>query len=172
MASSRRSGQLRTLIGVKPLYEQLEPNLKGGPRPGTSPAELRMLRSQIPKLTKHLFGGLFPADNTITAVQKNHGVHQIHTSAVAAWVLNATHWFSLLDQPMMVIVWCHDWEDASKFQYLMQMLQVHYGDFVPRYQIFMFDDSKIYGFIQQWLGANYSLGWQTGSWVHGRDVSR
>ena len=32
----------------------------------------------------------------------------------------------------------------------MQILQVHYGDFVPRYQIFMFDDSKIYGSIKQW----------------------
>ena len=32
----------------------------------------------------------------------------------------------------------------------MQILQVHYGGFVPRYQIFMFDDSKIYGSIQQW----------------------
>ena len=32
----------------------------------------------------------------------------------------------------------------------MQILQVHFGDFVPRYQIFMFDDSKIYGSIQQW----------------------
>ena len=81
----------------------------------TSQAELRLLRSQIPKLTKHLFDGLFPADNIITAVQKNHGVHKIHMSEVATWVLNATHWFSLLDQPMMVIVWCHNWEDASKF---------------------------------------------------------
>ena len=32
----------------------------------------------------------------------------------------------------------------------MQILQIHYGDFVPWYQIFMFDDSKIYGSIQQW----------------------
>ena len=34
----------------------------------------------------------------------------------------------------------------------MQILQVHYRDFVPRYQIFMFDDSKIYGSTQQWQG--------------------
>ena len=149
MARSRRSGPLQALI-EQDLYEQLEPNLKGGPRSSTSPAELRILRSQIPKLTKHIFDGLFPIDNAITAVQKNHGVHKIHMSEVAAWVLNATHWFSILDQPMMVIVWCHDWEDASKFQYLMQILQVHYGDFIPRYQIFMFDDSKIYGSIQPW----------------------
>ena len=32
----------------------------------------------------------------------------------------------------------------------MQILQVHYDDYVPRYQIFMFDDSKIYKSIQQW----------------------
>ena len=32
----------------------------------------------------------------------------------------------------------------------MQILQAHYGDFVPRYQIFMFDDSKIDRSIPQW----------------------
>ena len=32
----------------------------------------------------------------------------------------------------------------------MQILQAHYGDFVSRYQIFMFDDSKIYGSIPRW----------------------
>ena len=32
----------------------------------------------------------------------------------------------------------------------MQILQVHFDDYGPRYQIFMFDDSKIYGSIQQW----------------------
>ena len=71
-------------------------------------------------------------------------------SEAATWVLNATHWFNLLRQPMMVIIWCHNWEDASKFQYLMQILQVQYNDYVPRYQIFIFDDSKIYKSIQQW----------------------
>ena len=153
MTENGKYTKIRSVTDIdwsRPLYEQLEPNLKGGPRSSTTPAELRMLRAKIPKLTKHLFDGLFPADNTITAVQKNHGVHKIHMSEVPAWVLNATHWFSILQQPMMVIVWCHNWEDASKFQYLMQILQVHYGDYVPRYQIFMFDDSKIYGSIQQW----------------------
>ena len=108
MTESGKIRKVRSVTDIKwgiPLYEQLEPNLKGGPRPSTSPAELRMLRAQIPKLTKQLFDGLFPADNTITAVQKNHGVHKIHMSEAAAWVLNATHWFSLLDQPMMVIIW-------------------------------------------------------------------
>ena len=116
VTESGKIRKVRSVTDIKwgiPLYEQLEPNLKGGPRPSTSPAELRMLRAQIPKLTKQLFDGLFPADNTITAVQKNHGVHKIHMSEAAAWVLNATHWFSLLDQPMMVIIWCHNWEDAS-----------------------------------------------------------
>ena len=32
----------------------------------------------------------------------------------------------------------------------MQILQAHYGDYVPRYQILMFDDSKIYGPCLQW----------------------
>ena len=155
MTENGKIKRVRSVTDIQwkyPLHEQLEPNLKGGPRSTTSPAELRMLRAQIPELSKHLFDGLFPTDNLITAVQKNHGVHKIHMSEVATWVLNAAHWFSLLEQPMMVIVWCHNWEDASKFQYLMQILQVHFGDYVPRYQIFMFDDSKIYGSIQQWQG--------------------
>ena len=98
----------------------------------------------------HLFDGIFPADNVITAVQKSYGVHKIHMREVAAWVLNGTHWFSLLQQPMMIIVWCHNWEDASKFQYLMQILQAHFHDFVPRWQIFMYDDSKVYGSVPRW----------------------
>ena len=61
----------------RPLHEQLEPNLKGGPRSSRTPADLSMLRAKIPKLTKQLFDGLFPADNTVTTVQKNHGVHMI-----------------------------------------------------------------------------------------------
>ena len=32
----------------------------------------------------------------------------------------------------------------------MHILQAHYDDFVPRYQILMFDDSKIYGPCLQW----------------------
>ena len=109
-----------------------------------------LVRSTVPEMTNAMFDGIVPADNVITAVQKNHGVHKIHMSEPAAWILNGTHWFSLLQQPMMVVVWCHGWEDGSKFQYLMQILQAHYGDYVPRYQIFLFDDSKIYGPCLQW----------------------
>ena len=133
-----------------PLHEQLAAVLKGGPSPNKSQDELRALRAKIPDLTKAQFENLFPADNVITATQKNHAVHKIHMSEPAAWVLNATHWFSLLDQPMMIVIWCHNWEDASKFQYMMQILQAQYGDFAPRYQIVMFDDSKIYGPCLQW----------------------
>ena len=149
------NGKYRTIRSAtdidwsRPLYEQLEPNLKGGPRSSTPFADLCMLRAKIPKISKDVFNAIFPSDNTITAVQKSHCVHKIYISEVAAWVLNATHWFSLLKQPMMVSVWCRDWEDASKFQYLMQILQVQFHDYVPRYQIFMFDDSKIYKSIQQ-----------------------
>ena len=132
-----------------PLWEQLAAVLKGGPSPNRSQAELRALRAKVPELTKVQFENLFPADNVITAT-RNHAVHKIHMSEPAGWVLNATHWFSLLDQPMMIVIWCHNWEDASKFQYLMQILQAQYGDYVPRYQILMLDDSKIYGPCLQW----------------------
>ena len=82
--------------------------------------------------------------------QKNHGVHKIHMTEVAAWVLNGTQWFSLLQHTMMIVIWCRDWEDASRFQFLMQLLEANYGDYVPKYQILMDDDSKIYGPCLQW----------------------
>ena len=140
----------RDIDWSKPLWEQLAPVLKGGPDPSKSQAELRAIRAKVPELTNVLFNGIFPADNVITAVQKNHGVYKIHMSEPAAWALNGTHWLNLLQQPMMIVTWCHNWEDASKFQYLMQILQAHYGDYVPRYQILLFDDSKIYGLCLQW----------------------
>ena len=81
-----------------PLWEQLAPVLKGGPNPSTSHDKLREIRAQVPELSNHQLEGIFPADNVITVVQKSHGVHKIYMREVAAWVLNATHWFSLLDQ--------------------------------------------------------------------------
>ena len=61
---------------ARPLWEQLAPALKGGPDPSKSQAELCELRKKVPDLTNHLFEGVFPADNVITAVQKSHGVLQ------------------------------------------------------------------------------------------------
>ena len=87
-----------------PLFEQLAYVLKGGPSPNTSQADLRAIRAQVPELSKVQFESLFPADTVITATE-NHAVHKIHMSEPAAWVLNATHWFSLLDQPMMIVIW-------------------------------------------------------------------
>ena len=139
----------RDIDWSKPLCDQLAAVLQGGPSPSKSYDELRAIRAQVPELTTFTLNGLFPADNVITAT-KNHAVHKIYMSEPAAWVLNATHWFSLLDQPMMIVIWCHNWEDASRFQYLMQILEAQYKDYVPRYQILMFDDSKIYGPCRQW----------------------
>ena len=156
----------RDIDWSQPLWEQLAPVLKGGPDPTKSQAELRSIRAKVPEMTNVLLNGIFPADNVITAVQKNHGVHKIHMSEPAAWVLNATHWFSLLQQPMMIVIWCHNWEDASKFQYLMQILQAHYGDYVPRYRL-----QDLWS-MSSMAGTNYSLGWHFSDGFHGRDVSR
>ena len=91
--STSGSSPLGILDWSTPLWEQLAPVLKGGPNPGTSHDELRTIRANVPEMTTFLLNGLFPADNVITAT-KNHAVHKIHMSEPAAWVLNATHWFS------------------------------------------------------------------------------
>ena len=110
----------RDIDWSKPLWEQLVPVLRGGPSPDKSQDELRACRAKVPEMTNVLLNGIFPADNIITAVQKNHGVRKIHMSEPAAWVLNGTHWFSLLQQLFLVT------------------------------KSLMYDDSKIYGPCLQW----------------------
>ena len=135
---------------TRPLHEQLYPNLKGGPRKSTSFDDLCMLRSRIPRLSPSQFNDIYPSDNIIEVVQKSHGVHRVKMSEVAAWVLSATHWYALLKQPMMVVMWCLDWEDASRFQYLMQILQVQFHDYVPKYHIFVDRVETVDKLIQSW----------------------
>ena len=95
---------------TRPLHEQLQPNLKGGPRKSTSFDDLCMPRSRIPRL----FLG------------------------------------QLLKQPLMVVIWCRDLEDASRFQYLMQILQVQLHDYVPKYHIFVDRVETVDKLIQSW----------------------
>ena len=48
-------------------------------------------------------------------------------------------WFNVLDQPMMIVIWSKNLEDAAKFQYLMQILQVNFEDYTPKWQVFVED---------------------------------
>ena len=53
-------------------------------------------------------------------------------------------------QPMMIVIWCDDWSDASRFQYLMQILQVQFQDYVPKYHIFADKAETVNKRIQTW----------------------
>ena len=61
----------------------------------------------------------------------------------AAGILSGIQWFNVLQQPMMIVIWAKDWQDASKFQYLMQILEVNLDDYIPKWQIFVEWDSDI-----------------------------
>ena len=50
----------------------------------------------------------------------------------------------------MIVIWCVDWTDAAKFQYLMQILQVHFQDYVPKYHIFVDQDDNVDMQVQHW----------------------
>ena len=109
-----------------------------------------MLRQRIPKMDNHSFKQIYPKHNTIRVVLKTLGVYFVSMREVATWVLNGTHWFSLLKQPMMIVIWCRDWSDAAKFQYLMQILQVQFEDSVPRYHIFVEQEENVDKLVQHW----------------------
>ena len=126
-------------IWIFPLQDQLEPQFYGCPRSSKSEKDLRMERDRIPKLDATGFKTIFPGDEqcTICVVQKTHARYYVYLQEAATWIINATHWFNALQQPMMVVMWCRDWNDASEFQYLMQMLQVTLEDYDPKWQIFV-----------------------------------
>ena len=105
-----------------------------------------MLRSNIPKMNDNTFQQIYPNDNIICVIQKSGGRHFIHMREAAAWALNGTHWFSKLKQPMMIVIWCRDWNDVSKFQYLMQILQVNVGDYIP----FVEQEDEVDKLVQHW----------------------
>ena len=114
----------------RPLKEQLEPNFTGGPDKLKTFEELCMLRSNIPKMNDDTFQQIYLSGKIICVIQKTSGRHFIHMREAATWVLNGAHWFNILRQPMMIVIWCRDWNDASKFHFLMQTLQVNVGDYM------------------------------------------
>ena len=116
-----------------PLEDQLEPNLKGGPSESKSFDDLCMLRKQIPKMDNRTFDQIYPSDNVIRVVQKTHGVHEVKMRELAAWVLNATHWFNLVKQPMIVVIWCRDWSDASNLPQTRPPIQYSPGMQDPKH---------------------------------------
>ena len=143
---TERRGQQPTSIGITPSMSSLN-RISQEVQIHPSPC---LLRKQIPRLDNRHFNEIYPSDNVIRVVQKSHGVHEVKMPEVATWVLNATHWFSLLKQPMMIVIRRRDWSDASKFQYLMQILQVQFQDYVPKYHIFVDQEDNVDKLIQYW----------------------
>ena len=64
---------------------------------------------------------------------RNH----VNLREAAAWILNGIQWFIVLEQSMMIAIWTKDWKHAAKLQYLMQILQVNVGDYIPKWHIFV-----------------------------------
>ena len=103
-----------------------------------------MVESQF----KDIFAGL--EHSMITVIGKNHSRHYVRMHEAAAWILNGIQWFNVLEQPMMIAIWSKDWEDAAKFQYLMQILQVNLEDYIPKWQVFVDQPETVDKLIVQW----------------------
>ena len=126
-----------------PLHEQLWPQLSGHPTIGKPESDFRLLRKKIPLLTKEVFYELFHSyqESSIEVVNpKNDARHYLDLKEAAAWILAGVKWFNVLEQPMMIVVWTKDWPDAAKFQYLLQILEVSFKDYIPKWQIFVARD--------------------------------
>ena len=115
---------------------QLWPQLEGHPTNGKSESGLKLARKQVPGLT--------------TVVnRKTHARHYVDLKEAATWILNGVPWFSL-EQPTMIAIWIKDWQDAAKFQHLLQILQVNFQNYIPKWQIFVEQDDDIPNMIIKW----------------------
>ena len=72
---------------------------------------------------------------------------------------------------MMVVIWCRDSEDASKFQYLMQILLVTLEDYIPKWQIFVESPETIQKEHHPLAESNYNLGRTSSIGLHGGYLS-
>ena len=50
----------------------------------------------------------------------------------------------------MIVIWSKDWEDAAKFQYFMQIFQVNFEDYTPKWQSFVGQIETVDKMIVQW----------------------
>ena len=137
---------------VFPLHEQLEPQFYAGPEAGKTPADLHAIRARVPKWTDKTFKDVVPGDaqSTITVVLENYSLQYVHLKEAATWILNAVQWFDVLEHPMMVFTWRKDWEGASKFQYLVQILQANLQDYIPNWQIFVKKLETVDKKVKEW----------------------
>ena len=107
------------------------------------------MRRQVPKMVESQFNNIFPGDeqSTITVVGKSHYI-KLHEATT--WILHGIQWFNVLEQPMMIAIWPKIWQDAAKFQYLTQILQVNFEDYIPKRQIFVDQPETLKKLIVQW----------------------
>ena len=74
----------------------------------------------------------------------------VNLQEAAIRILNGIQWFTVLEQPMMIAIWTKNLQDAAKFQYLMQILQVNFEDYIPKWHIFVEQLEEIQKLVLQW----------------------
>ena len=63
--------------------------------------------------------------------------YPLHLKEAMTYILACTQWFSTLNQPKMIVVWTGNWPDASKFQYLFNIIENTFENYLARWQIFV-----------------------------------
>ena len=84
--------------------------------------------------------------SNITVIEKTHAWHYVDLKEAATWIPNGVQWFNILEQLMMIAIWTRDWQDAAKFQDLLQILQVNFQDYIrniPKWQILLQHDDDM-----------------------------
>ena len=155
-ASIRRRSNCKSPIDIEwnlPPHDQLEPQLYGELKSKKLFDDLRAIRKKVPKISDDLWKAFFPSkehSKIIVLQPVTFARHYVNLQAVATWVLNGIQSFTVLEQPMMIAIWTKDWQDAAKFQYLMQILQVKFDDYIPKWHIFVERQEEVQKLVLQW----------------------
>ena len=158
---------------AQPLYKQLWwPQLSGHPTAGKTEAEFGVLHQKIPIRREDLFYELFHSYQESSVEVVNHKTdsrYYLDLKEAAASFLAGIQWFNTLGQPMMIVVWTQGWPEAAKFQYLLQILQVIFKDYIPKWQIFVERDDDFPTMIVKWRYLSTMSDGQSSTWLHGRE---
>ena len=125
----------------KPLHEQVKPRLWGQPSLEKTPADFRLLRQLVPKLQEEAWPELVrthEASSTEVFDPKLNSRTYLDLKEAATYILACPQWFNALQQLMMIVVRTRTWKDAAaKFQYIFNIIDAAFENYLPRWQIFV-----------------------------------
>ena len=118
----------------------MKPRLWGQPDQRLTPSDLRVPRQSMPRSQEEDWID-FVRTNAASTIEvhdpKRNSRYFLDLKEAAAYILACPQWFNTLKQPMMIVIWVRTWEDAAKFQYMLNIIESTFANYLPRWRVFV-----------------------------------